>query len=337
MIYKNEVLLLGDICQAPSIKTTSMSDIARPTLATKIIYLNGDIAMPLSKIEYHKIVAFGEQMDAILKLKVRDRVEIKGRLQTRKWKSGSANVKYITEIVAISVKRLSEDTVSDETNKEESLQISSPSSSEGGFAEAVIDEIGNKITQQQKEDLWRLSKDLNVPTVKAKIILQKFGFYSSSDITQDKYAPIMNEFIAQFKEKKEEPQSEYLIYPDFKDDKCGRAYERDYKYKYEKAKKKYPNETLYIPTDLNFISEETSNELQKEVDSNSMFKKRLDVVLDYFSYDDLCQITVADFFNIRKALTMPEHDFIKGLWKVCLDPTNLENYGKYTPKEMEAL
>lgn len=146
----------------------------------------------------------------------------------------------------------------------------------------------------------------------------------------------MNEFIVQFKEKKEEPESEHLIYPDFKDDKCGRAYERDYKYKYEKAKKKYPNKTLYIFTDINLIPRETLNEFQKEVDLNSVVKRRLDIVLNYFSYDDICQIITSDYFYIRKALEMPEYDFIRGLWKVCLDPANLENYGKYIPKEMDA-
>lgn len=97
----NKIFLIGRVGNNPEIKTTSSNqEFARFSVATDEQYTdkNGQI---IKKTEWHKIVAWGKQVEFIANYLVKGiLVYIEGKIETRKWEDQSGITKYITEIKA---------------------------------------------------------------------------------------------------------------------------------------------------------------------------------------------------------------------------------------------
>jgi single-strand DNA-binding protein len=99
----NKVILLGNVGQAPVIRTTQQGQkIATFSLATSEKWKDRTTKEWKEKTEWHKIVIFSDGLANVVEKFVQKgtRLYVEGALQTRKWTDKKDNVeKYATEVI----------------------------------------------------------------------------------------------------------------------------------------------------------------------------------------------------------------------------------------------
>ena len=106
---KNKVNLLGNLGKDPEIYTFDNGDkVAKFTLATSEHWKDKQTGEKKSKTEWHNIVVQGGAAKVVEQyVKKGDKIDLEGKLTTRKWKDNDGNDKYQTEVVCRSVVLLS--------------------------------------------------------------------------------------------------------------------------------------------------------------------------------------------------------------------------------------
>ena len=97
----NKVILVGNLCQAPTVRyTKSGQAVASFNLATNERWTKKN-GTKEDKTEFHRIVAWGKLGEICGEYLTKGKqVYIEGRLQTREWEDNDGNKKQTTEIVA---------------------------------------------------------------------------------------------------------------------------------------------------------------------------------------------------------------------------------------------
>jgi len=99
----NKVILLGNVGQAPIIRTTQQGQkIATFSLATSEKWKDRSSGEFREKTEWHKIVIFSDGLANVVEKFVQKgtKLYVEGALQTRKWTDKKDNVeKYTTEVI----------------------------------------------------------------------------------------------------------------------------------------------------------------------------------------------------------------------------------------------
>lgn len=98
----NKVILIGNICASPEIRSMKNGDeVVSFSLATNEKWTDKTTGDKKQKAEFHKIVSFNKGINGgIVKyLKKGSKVYVEGQLETRKWTDKSGVDKYTTEIV----------------------------------------------------------------------------------------------------------------------------------------------------------------------------------------------------------------------------------------------
>lgn len=98
----NKVMLLGNVGQAPVIRSTQDGKkIATFSLATSDKWKDRSNGELREKTEWHRIVVFSEGLVGIIEKYIQKgtRLFIEGTLQTRKWTGNDGVEKYTTEVV----------------------------------------------------------------------------------------------------------------------------------------------------------------------------------------------------------------------------------------------
>jgi single-strand DNA-binding protein len=98
----NKVILIGNVGQAPVIRTTQDGKkIATFSLATSDKWKDRTTNEWKEKIEWHKIVIFGDGLANVVEKFVQKGtgLYVEGTLQTRKWTDKDGVEKYATEVV----------------------------------------------------------------------------------------------------------------------------------------------------------------------------------------------------------------------------------------------
>ncbi|PWB38789.1 MAG: single-stranded DNA-binding protein [Parcubacteria group bacterium] len=121
----NKTSLIGNLASDPiSRSLPSGQRAATFSVATNYYWQDFKTKAKKSRVDFHRIVAWGRLADIILTyLKKGSKVFLEGRLQNRSWEDKNKNKKYMTEIVASDLIMLggsNKKTVKgDETAKEE--------------------------------------------------------------------------------------------------------------------------------------------------------------------------------------------------------------------------
>jgi single-strand DNA-binding protein len=98
----NKVILLGNIGQDPTIRTTQDGKkIATFSLATSEKWKDKSSGEQRDKTEWHRVVVFSEGLSSVVErfVKKGSKLYIEGALQTRKWTDNSGIEKYTTEVI----------------------------------------------------------------------------------------------------------------------------------------------------------------------------------------------------------------------------------------------
>jgi len=121
----NKVLLLGRLGRDPEKKYTGSGiAVCNFSVATSESVKKGNSYE--EKTEWHKVIVFGNQAENVTKfVKKGSLVFIEGRIQSRSYQDKEGNDKYVTEIIANSVRFLDVKDSSDEriySNKETKIE-----------------------------------------------------------------------------------------------------------------------------------------------------------------------------------------------------------------------
>jgi single-strand DNA-binding protein len=103
----NKVILVGNLCTSPEIKTTtSGSKIANFNVATNETWKDKNTGEKKDKVEYHRVVIFNQNLAEVAEkyLHKGSKVYIEGSLQTRKWTDKDGKEQRTTEIVLTAYK-----------------------------------------------------------------------------------------------------------------------------------------------------------------------------------------------------------------------------------------
>ena len=98
----NKVILIGNLCADPEIRTTQDGrSIANLRVATSERWRDRNSGEQKERTEYHRVVIFNEGLAKIAEQYLRkgSKVYLEGQLQTRKWQDQSGEDKYSTEVV----------------------------------------------------------------------------------------------------------------------------------------------------------------------------------------------------------------------------------------------
>ena len=102
----NKVILIGNTGQEPESKTLeSGAKIAKISLATSENWKDKNDEWQ-SETEWHNVVGWNNAASAIERLQKGDKVYIEGKIKTRKYDTPDGQTKYITEIVAHTIRRI---------------------------------------------------------------------------------------------------------------------------------------------------------------------------------------------------------------------------------------
>lgn len=104
----NKVMIIGRLGRDPELKYTQAGvPVTSLNIATDESYLDKD-GNKVDKAEWHKVILFNKQAEnACTYLAKGSLVYVEGKLSTRKWQDKSGNDRYTTEILANTVKYLS--------------------------------------------------------------------------------------------------------------------------------------------------------------------------------------------------------------------------------------
>ena len=107
MLGVNKVILIGNLGKDPDLRyLPSGQAVAKFPLATGMKWKDKDGQLQ-ERTDWHNIVAFGRQGEVCNEyLKKGSPVYVEGRIQTRSWEDKDGNKKYMTEIIAQSVRML---------------------------------------------------------------------------------------------------------------------------------------------------------------------------------------------------------------------------------------
>lgn len=101
----NRVTLIGNLGKNPELRNTGKTSVVNFSVATTERFTDSE-GKPQRSTQWHNVVAFGAQADAIAKhLQKGSKVAIEGRLQTRNYEKDGVK-KYVTEVVASDVEFL---------------------------------------------------------------------------------------------------------------------------------------------------------------------------------------------------------------------------------------
>ena len=98
----NKVILLGNVGQAPVIRTTQDGKkIATFSLATSEKWKDKSSGEFREKTEWHRVVVFSDGLVGIIEKYIQKgtRIFLEGTLQTRKWSGTDGVEKYTTEVI----------------------------------------------------------------------------------------------------------------------------------------------------------------------------------------------------------------------------------------------
>lgn len=98
----NQVFLIGNLGRDPEIgTTTSNRRYARLSLATSQSWRDKVTGEKREKTEWHRIVAWGDGIASMLEkyAKKGSKLDVQGKLSTRKWQGQDGQDRYTTEIV----------------------------------------------------------------------------------------------------------------------------------------------------------------------------------------------------------------------------------------------
>lgn len=96
----NEVRIRGELDETPELRQTrSGTSVSNPTVVTERAWTDNS-GEEQSDREYHRCVCWGGLGEKAAGLDAGTRVEVTGRLQTRKWEDSDGRTRYTTEIVA---------------------------------------------------------------------------------------------------------------------------------------------------------------------------------------------------------------------------------------------
>jgi single-strand DNA-binding protein len=106
---KNKVQLIGNLGNAPEIKTTEGGKkLARFSMATNESYRNAQ-GEKITETQWHNLIAWGKVADIAEKFLVKgSEVAIEGKLINRNYTDGEGNKKYVTEVQVNEVLMLGE-------------------------------------------------------------------------------------------------------------------------------------------------------------------------------------------------------------------------------------
>lgn len=106
---KNKVNLLGNVGNNPEIHTFDNGDkIAKFSLATSEHWKDKQTGEKKSKTEWHNIVVQGGAAKVVEQyVKKGDKIDLEGKLSTRKWQDNEGKDKYTTEVICRNVLLLS--------------------------------------------------------------------------------------------------------------------------------------------------------------------------------------------------------------------------------------
>ena len=96
---KNKVQLIGNLGQAPEVKTTETGKkLAQFSVATNESYQNAQ-GEKVTETQWHQVVAWGKLAEIVEKYLVKGKeVAIEGKLINRNYTDKERNKKYVTEI-----------------------------------------------------------------------------------------------------------------------------------------------------------------------------------------------------------------------------------------------
>ena len=97
----NKVILVGRLGGKPELRYLAQSEtaVANFSLATNERTFNPNTNESDTRVEWHRIVAWGKQAEFCEKfLSQGKQVLVEGRIRTRKWQDREGNTKYTTEI-----------------------------------------------------------------------------------------------------------------------------------------------------------------------------------------------------------------------------------------------
>lgn len=97
----NVVHILGNLGQDPEVRYTQAGNaVTNLSIATSRKWKDKNTGEMQEQTEWHRVVAFSRQAEVLGEyLKKGSKVQITGRLQTRKWEDNNGNDRYTTEIV----------------------------------------------------------------------------------------------------------------------------------------------------------------------------------------------------------------------------------------------
>ena len=98
----NKVILIGNLGQDPEVKhMPSGGAVTNITMATSESWKDKNTGQQQEKTEWHRVVFYRRLAEIVGEyLKKGSKVDIEGKLQTRKWQDQSGNDRYTTEIIA---------------------------------------------------------------------------------------------------------------------------------------------------------------------------------------------------------------------------------------------
>lgn len=97
----NKVLLIGNLCADPEVRTTQNGkSVVNFTLATNESWKDKSTGEKKERAEFHRVVIFSEGLCRVAEayLKKGSKVYLEGQLQTRKWEKDGID-RYSTEVV----------------------------------------------------------------------------------------------------------------------------------------------------------------------------------------------------------------------------------------------
>jgi len=98
----NKAIIIGRLGKDPEVRYMPNGDaVANFTVATSEDWKDKTTGEKKSRVEWHRIVAFGKLAENCGKYLVKgSQIFLEGRLQTREWTDKDGNKKYTTEIIA---------------------------------------------------------------------------------------------------------------------------------------------------------------------------------------------------------------------------------------------
>ena len=128
----NKVILVGNLCQDPTVRFTKNSQaVASFDVATNETWKGKD-GTKEEKTEFHKIVAWGKLGEVCGEyLSKGKQVYIEGRLQTRDWDDKDGNKRSTTEIIANNMTMLGQAGGGDQSHSQSSSSSSTGNTNSG--------------------------------------------------------------------------------------------------------------------------------------------------------------------------------------------------------------